>query len=123
MLKAKASDHASRGDQFCPSEQRPQAAISLIKRALATVAARAAKRLKKGTSNAVRNDNYCPCKWCGAIGRDAAAGKSQPHFGPQIFHQHAPRVKCGGGGGMGGGGGGGGGGRLNLGGGGMGGHN
>jgi hypothetical protein len=47
MLKAKASDHASRGDQFSPSEQRPQAGISLIKRALETVAARAAKRLKK----------------------------------------------------------------------------
>jgi hypothetical protein len=28
MLKAKASDHASRGDQFSPSEQRPQAGIS-----------------------------------------------------------------------------------------------
>ena len=123
MLKAKASDHASRGDQFCPSEQRPQAAISLIKRALATVAARAAKRLKKGTSNAVRNDNYCSCKWCGPIGRDAAAGKSQPTFDLKSSTSMLQLVKSGGGGGMGGGGGGGGGRRLNLGGGGMGGHN
>ena len=62
MLKAKASDHASRGDQFSPSEQRPQAGISFIRRALATVAARAAKRMRYASGVALLAATQLPAK-------------------------------------------------------------
>ena len=61
-MKAKASDHASRGDQFSPSEQRPQAGISFIRRALATVAARAAKRMRYASGVALLAATQLPAK-------------------------------------------------------------
>src|SRR4029079_5742601 len=108
MLKAKASDHASRGDQFSPSKQRPQAGISLIRRALATVAARAAKRMRYAMTILLLQVvwPYWPRRSC----RQKSA--------PLLTSNLPPACST-----LGGGGGGGGGGRVILGGGGMSGHN
>ena len=72
-MKAKASDHASRGDQFSPSEQRPQAGISYKACACDCCSA-------GGKENAVRNDNTALASGVALLAATQLPAKASPTF-------------------------------------------